>query len=145
MLCFVSKYFIILLVLPPLFTITLLHILHLTLVSLSFVMWELFTLAANTHRTCAWISHARRANVGHIIQWRKMISSSFKFAINIEVYGDKTTQVSITVSFVLKLIGSLACMSACYWGLPKPKYEPFITHNRGTLINQQSYKAVLTQ
>ncbi len=37
MLCFISKCFIILLVLPPLFTITLLHILHLTLVSLSFV------------------------------------------------------------------------------------------------------------
>ncbi len=32
MLCFVSKYLIKLLVLPPLFTITLLHILHLTLV-----------------------------------------------------------------------------------------------------------------
>ncbi len=32
MLCFVSKCFIILLVLPPLFTITLLHILHLMLV-----------------------------------------------------------------------------------------------------------------
>ncbi len=32
MLCFVSKYFTILLVLPPLFTITLLHILHLPLV-----------------------------------------------------------------------------------------------------------------
>ncbi len=28
----------------------------------------------------------------------------------------------------------LAYMSTCCWGLPKPKYEPFITHNRGTLI-----------
>ncbi len=27
----------------------------------------------------------------------------------------------------------LACMSTCCWGLPKPKYEPFITHNKGTL------------
>ncbi len=27
----------------------------------------------------------------------------------------------------------LACMSTCYWGLQKTKYEPFITHNRGTL------------
>ncbi len=26
-----------------------------------------------------------------------------------------------------------ACMSTCCWGLPKPKYEPFITHNRGNL------------
>ncbi len=30
----------------------------------------------------------------------------FLIIINIEVYGDKTTQVSITVSFVLKLTGS---------------------------------------
>ncbi len=58
-LCFcsrvVSKCFIILLVLPPLFTITLLHILYLTLVSLSFVTWahtfERFTLAATTDCT----------------------------------------------------------------------------------------------
>ncbi len=28
----------------------------------------------------------------------------------------------------------LACMSTCCWGLPKPKYEPFITHNRGTFM-----------
>ncbi len=27
----------------------------------------------------------------------------------------------------------LAYMSTCCWGLPKPKYEPFKTHNRGTL------------
>ncbi len=29
----------------------------------------------------------------------------------------------------------LACMSSCCWGLPQPKYEPFITHNRGTYIH----------
>ncbi len=33
----------------------------------------------------------------------------------------------------MKVFFDLACMSACCWGLPKPKYEPFITHNRGTL------------
>ncbi len=32
----------------------------------------------------------------------------------------------------MKVFFDLACMSACCWGLPKPKYEPFITH-RGTL------------
>ncbi len=47
-------------------------------------------------------------------------------------------QVSITVSFVLKRIGSLACIIG---DSPKPKYEPFITHNRDTLINQYSYKS----
>ncbi len=26
-------------------------------------------------------------------------------------------------------------MPTCCWGLPKPKYEPFITHNRGTLMH----------
>ncbi len=25
-----------------------------------------------------------------------------------------------------------ACQPVC-WGLPQPKYEPFITHNKGTL------------
>ncbi len=34
----------------------------------------------------------------------------------------------------MKVFFDLACMSTCCWGLPKPKYEPFITHNRGTLI-----------
>ncbi len=33
----------------------------------------------------------------------------------------------------MKVFFDLACMSTCCWGLPKPKYEPFITHNRGTL------------
>ncbi len=32
-----------------------------------------------------------------------------------------------------KVFFDLACMSTCCWGFPKPKYEPFITHNRGTL------------
>ncbi len=31
----------------------------------------------------------------------------------------------------MKVFFDLACMSTCYWELPKPK--PFITHNRGTL------------
>ncbi len=29
--------------------------------------------------------------------------------------------------------------STCCWGIPKPKYEPFITHNKGTLIDINSY------
>ncbi len=33
----------------------------------------------------------------------------------------------------MKVFHDLACMPTCCWGLPKPKYEPFITHNRGTL------------
>ncbi len=33
----------------------------------------------------------------------------------------------------MKVFFDLACMSTCYWGLPKPKYESFIIHNRGTL------------
>ncbi len=36
----------------------------------------------------------------------------------------------------MKVFFDLACMSTCCWGLPKPKYEPFITHNRGTLNSQ---------
>ncbi len=64
-------------------------------------------LHANTHRTCAWISHTCRANDAHIIQWRKMSSNCFSFVFNIEVYGDKTMQVWITVSFVLKFTGNL--------------------------------------
>ncbi len=35
----------------------------------------------------------------------------------------------------MKVFFELECMSTCCWGLPKPKYEPFITHNRGTLNN----------
>ncbi len=34
----------------------------------------------------------------------------------------------------MKVFFDLACMSTCCWGLPNPKYEPFITHNMGTLI-----------
>ncbi len=36
----------------------------------------------------------------------------------------------------MKVFFDLACMSTCCWGLPKPKYQSFITHNRaleGTL------------
>ncbi len=34
---------------------------------------------------------------------------------------------------ITQVFFDLACMSTCCWGLPKSKYEPFITHNRGTL------------
>ncbi len=44
-------------------------------------------------------------------------------------------EVKINVYFkTMKVFFNLASMSACCWGLPKPNYEPFITHNRGTLI-----------
>ncbi len=33
----------------------------------------------------------------------------------------------------IKVVFDLACMLTCCWGLSKPKYKPFITHNRGTL------------
>ncbi len=39
----------------------------------------------------------------------------------------------------MKVFFDLACMSTCCWGLPKPKYEPFITHNRGTLTDYIKY------
>ncbi len=38
----------------------------------------------------------------------------------------------------MKVFFDLACMSTCCWGLPKPKYEPFITNNRGTLKDRRS-------
>ncbi len=115
MLCFDSKCFI-LLVLPPLFTISLLHIAsdakvaQFSNVSTHFWTFHHHWLHANTHThthtSCARISHAHRANDIHINQWRKMSSCCFYFFINIEVYVYKTTQVSITVSFVLKITGS---------------------------------------
>ncbi len=37
----------------------------------------------------------------------------------------------------MKVFFDLACMSTCCWGLPKPKYEPFIFHNRGILIKKE--------
>ncbi len=44
----------------------------------------------------------------------------------------------------MKVFFDLAGMSTCCWGLPKTKYEPFITHNRGTLrpvhIKDDKYK-----
>ncbi len=42
----------------------------------------------------------------------------------------------------MKVFFELECMSTCCWGLPKPKYEPFITHNRGTL--SQGFTACLS-
>ncbi len=39
----------------------------------------------------------------------------------------------------IKVFFDLACMSTCCWGLPKPKYEPFITHNRGTLKIKEGF------
>ncbi len=75
--CFsvVGKCFIILLVLPPWFTITLLHILHLTLVSLSLVIWthtfEHFTLATTDCtqiHTHTHTPHMRMNNHTHVAQ-----------------------------------------------------------------------------
>ncbi len=40
----------------------------------------------------------------------------------------------------MKVFFDLACMLTCFWGLPKPKYELFITHNRGTLRNIYYYQ-----
>ncbi len=37
----------------------------------------------------------------------------------------------------MKVFFDRACMSTYCWALPKPKYEPFITLNRGTL--KESY------
>jgi len=34
----------------------------------------------------------------------------------------------------MEVFFDLACMSTYTWALPKPKYEPFITHKRGTLV-----------
>ncbi len=37
----------------------------------------------------------------------------------------------------MKVFFDLGCMSSCCWGLPKPKYESFITHDKGTLKRQR--------
>ncbi len=42
----------------------------------------------------------------------------------------------------MKVFFDLAYMSTCCWGLPKPKYEPFITHNRGTLTWMTSVRII---
>ncbi len=45
-----------------------------------------------------------------------------------------TSKVKINAYYkTIKVFFDLACMSACCWGLQKPKHEPFITHNRGNL------------
>ncbi len=52
-----------------------------------------------------------------------------------ESFGSRwASKVKINAYYkTIKVFFDLACMSTCCWGLPKPKYEPFITHNRGTL------------
>ncbi len=52
-----------------------------------------------------------------------------------ESFGSRwTSKVKINAYYkTMKMFFDIACMSTCCWGLPKPKYEPFITHNRGTL------------
>ncbi len=52
-----------------------------------------------------------------------------------ELFGSRwASNVKINAYYkTIKVFFDLACMSTCCWGLPKPKYEPFIIHNRGTL------------
>ncbi len=40
----------------------------------------------------------------------------------------------------MKVFFNLACMSICCWGLPKTKYEPFITHNWGTINTPEAFR-----
>ncbi len=53
-----------------------------------------------------------------------------------ESFGSRWASKVITNAYykTMKVFFNIACMSTCCWGLPKPKYEPFITHNRGTLL-----------
>ncbi len=52
-----------------------------------------------------------------------------------ESFGSRwASKVKINAYYkMMKVFFDLARMSTCCWGLTKPKYEPFITHNRGTL------------
>ncbi len=52
-----------------------------------------------------------------------------------ESFGSRwANKVKINAYYkTMKVFFYLVCMSTCCWGLPKPKYEPFIIHNRGTL------------
>ncbi len=56
-----------------------------------------------------------------------------------ESFGSRwASKVKINAYYkTIKVLFDIACMSTCCWGLPKPKYEPFITHNRGTLTVSQ--------
>ncbi len=52
-----------------------------------------------------------------------------------ELFGSRwAKKVKINADYKkMKVFFDLACMSTCCWRLPKPKCEPFITHNRGPL------------
>ncbi len=84
-------------------------LLHLMLESLSFVTWA-YTFERFTSTDCMQTHTAHEH--GYHTHVEQMTATSFSegkcflIIINIEVYGDKTTQVSITVSFLLKLTGS---------------------------------------
>ncbi len=53
-----------------------------------------------------------------------------------ESFGSRwASKVKINAYYkTMKVSFDLASMSTCCWGLQKPKYEPFITYNMGTLI-----------
>ncbi len=73
-----------------------------------------------------WTNHRRLASRTGGVWKNESLSESF---------GSRwSNKVKINAYYkTMKEFFDLACMSTCCWGLPKPKYEPFITHNRGTL------------
>ncbi len=84
----------------------------------------------STNRT----NHRRSASCKGGVWKNESLSESFGscWASNVKINAYyKTMKVFLTLH---------ACQ-ACCWGLPKPKYEPFITHNRGTLKGK-NYKVI---
>ncbi len=63
-----------------------------------------------------------------------------------ESFGSRwASKIKINAYYkTMKVFFDLACISNC-WGLPKPKYEPFITHNRGTLTQLMTTSAAENQ
>ncbi len=73
-----------------------------------------------------WTNHSRLASRKWGVWKNVSLSESFG--------SHWASKVKINAYYkTMKVFLDLACMSTCCWGLPKPKYEPFITQNRGTL------------
>ncbi len=69
------------------------------------------------------INHSRLTSRKEVVWKNELFGSRWVSKVKINAHYKK-----------MKVFFDLACMSTCCWGLPKPKYEPFITNNRGTLI-----------
>ncbi len=74
-------------------------------------------------RTITTDKHRAKEGFGKMNHWANRLSR-WASKVKINAYYKR-----------MKVFFDLACTSTCYWGLQKPKYEPFITHNRGALKN----------